>query len=445
MHVDTIEITKYLSLNYSSHSQDVTKIMTSRRIYIEQLHLHPLRLSFTFTQDWDSKTMNPKKKSIMLQYVRKIPSLSNAELLFTSFVVSHAFESAETLLKIIGTHYVSQFTQHFFSIIGSLAIFNGPADFLANVGTGVRDFFYEPINGLVHGPDKFVEGLETGSISLARGIFVGVVRGAANVTYTINSNLINLTDEEFIAERNAYQRSLVDSLSRDKKSRTISDSLHIAGVSVARGVKSGVYGLVDEPMQSFAKQGPLGLVHGMGKALVGAVVKPMIGLGDGVVVVMNHVSELSSNDAAKVPLPKRLRRALPRKFSLKKHSIILRPFDERAAKAQKIVTGNETKDDAYLWHVNITNFLIIASDKCLWIINRTSHKPWCLNWKEISHFCMIDDRFMQIFIFSQNGLQAHTFEVESVGAFTNIHRLLTMQQHKMVSFMTDCIDRILCV
>ena len=28
----------------------------------------------------------------------------------------------------------------------------------ANVGTGVRDFFYEPINGAVHGPRQFIEG-----------------------------------------------------------------------------------------------------------------------------------------------------------------------------------------------------------------------------------------------------------------------------------------------
>jgi len=102
--------------------------------------------------------------------------------------VSRSFESPSVLKDIIRTHYASQVTQHFFSLIGSLAILTGPADFLANIGTGVRDFFYEPINGLVHGPAEFFEGLENGSLSLVRGVFVGVVgvvrvvRGAANVT-----------------------------------------------------------------------------------------------------------------------------------------------------------------------------------------------------------------------------------------------------------------------
>lgn len=266
------------------------------------------------------------------------------------------------------------------------------------------------------------------------GIFVGVVRGAANVTYVVNSNLINLTDDEFIVERNAYQRSIADSLIRNKQGRTMSDSLHIAGASIARGVKSGVYGLVDEPMQSFVRQGPIGFVQGVGKALIGVIVKPVIGLGDGAVVVMNHVSELTSNDATKLQVPKRLRRALPRKGSFQKNSVHLVPYDERAAKAQKIVTGNETKDDTYICHVNLTNHLIIASDKCLWIINRSSkEKPWCLNWEEISHFCKVDDMFMQVSIFSQFGLQPYSFEVDSAVSLDKFHHLLSTQSMQMVS------------
>ena len=133
-------IIKNASGTEQSNIHDVANIMTSRHIYIEQLHLRPIRVSFTFTQEWESSRVD-SDKSMILQYIRKIPSLSNAELTFTSFVVSHTFESSDMLIRIIGTHYLSQLTKHFFSIIGSLAILNGPADFLANVGTGVRDFF----------------------------------------------------------------------------------------------------------------------------------------------------------------------------------------------------------------------------------------------------------------------------------------------------------------
>ena len=38
---------------------------------------------------------------------------------------------------------------------------------------------YEPIQGLVKGPAEFLEGIESGTASLARGVITGRVRGAA--------------------------------------------------------------------------------------------------------------------------------------------------------------------------------------------------------------------------------------------------------------------------
>lgn len=145
-----------------------------------------------------------------------------------------------------------------------MAIFGAPADFITNVGTGVRDFFYEPINGAVHGPKQFIEGLEAGTQSLARGVFVGVVRGAANVTELVNANLVGLTaDDEFIDERKAHQRLLTDAMSRGKNSRTLGDSLYLAGASVARGVKSGALGIYEQPAIYASKHGPVGFLKGV--------------------------------------------------------------------------------------------------------------------------------------------------------------------------------------
>jgi hypothetical protein len=42
--------------------------------------------------------------------------------------------------------------EQIFAIAGSLTTFGSPANLVMNVGTGVKDFFYEPINGLVQSP-----------------------------------------------------------------------------------------------------------------------------------------------------------------------------------------------------------------------------------------------------------------------------------------------------
>ncbi len=401
------------------------------RLYIEELHIHPTRITLTFAQEWNTSHSTPEGPAF-LQYIQMIPSITDASLILTSFVVSRSFESPSVLKDIIRTHYVSQVTQHFFSLIGSLAILTGPADFLANIGTGVRDFFYEPINGLVHGPAEFFEGLENGSLSLVRGVFVGVVRGAANVTGVLNSNLVNLTDDSFIEERNAYHRNILD-LNNSSKVSTMSDILALAGASIAHGVKSGAKGLVEEPMENFNRQGAAGFVKGMGQALVKAVVKPIVGIGDGAILMLQHVTDATDEEDTKIPAPKRLRRALLRKTSSKRNSVLLIPYDEKSAIVQRIIAGNENLDDAYLSHIYTDRYLLVASEQFLWIIERRTNIRELFRWEEISHFRSIEDRFMHIITFSKKGLRPKILEIESKEIREDFSELLSIQDMKMVS------------
>ncbi|KAG7363354.1 vacuolar-sorting-associated protein 13 C-terminal domain containing protein [Nitzschia inconspicua] len=429
----TRSMTQKCSASDRSAPADISQSIyssNSGRIYFEQLHLHPIRISLTFTQEW--MELNQGNENVMVfQFIRGMASIAEAPLTFTSFVVSHVFESPQTLLRVIGTHYSSQLTKQIFAILGSLAILGAPADFISNVGTGVRDFFYEPIQGAVHGPRQFIEGLEAGTQSLARGVFVGVVRGAANVAEMVNHNLaLASADDDFIDERKAHQRMLTDAMSRGVTSRKFSDSMYLAAASVARGVRSGALGIVEQPARYASKHGPIGLVKGIGKAVVGIIVKPVVGVGDAAALLMNHVSDITSNKQVVPKIPKRLRRALPSRSIQKPNCVILKPFDDRAAKAQKIVTGGESCDDVYVGHVNIPSHLIIASEQCLWAIDRRSRDAWCVSWEEISHFGRVDGG-VRVVVFSQTGLKPYVFQVEEQQEVTDFQKLLIMQREKM--------------
>jgi hypothetical protein len=172
-------------------------------------------------------------------------------------------------------------------------------------------------------------------------------------------------------------------------------------------------------------------VKGVGKAVIGAIVKPIVGIGDAAVLVMNHVSDATSNKQILPKIPKRLRRALPSHSVEKKNCVRLLPYDERAAKAQKIVTGGESVDDVYIGHVNIPSHLIIASEQCLWAIDRRTREPWCVSWEEISHFG-ISEGNMRVVVFSQTGLKTYIFQMDDTAESAELHKLLSMQQRKMV-------------
>lgn len=401
----------------------------SKRFYFEQLHLHPIRIALTFSQEW--MEFDQGNEIMIFQFIRGMASIADAPLTFTSFVVGHVFESPQALLRVISIHYSSQLTKQIFYILGSLAILGAPADFISNVGTGVRDFFYEPIQGAVHGPRQFIEGLEAGTQSLARGVFVGVVRGAANVAEIVNHNLaLASADDDFIIERKNHQRMLTDAMSRGATNRRFSDSVYLAAASVARGVSSGARGIVEQPTRYASKHGPVGLVKGVGKAIVGAIVKPVVGVGDAAALLMNHISDATSDKQVLPKIPKRLRRALPSRSSKKPNCVILRPYDDRAAKAQKIVAGGESCDDEYICHVYLPSHLIIASEQCLWAIDRLSREAWCVSWEELSHFGRVDDG-VQVVVFSQTGLKPYVFQVIENQEVEAFQKLLMMQFEKM--------------
>ena len=201
-------------------------------------------------------------------------------------------------------------------------------------------------------------------------------------------------------------------MSRGAANRTFGDSLYLAGASFARGVKSGALGIVEQPTMYASKHGPVGFVKGVGKAIVGAVVKPVVGFGDAAVLVMNHMSDATSKKRVIPKIPIRFRRALPSRSMEKLNCVRLEPYDERAAKAQKIVTGGETLDDVYIGHIHTPNHLIIASEQCLWAIDRRSREPWCVNWEEISHFGLMEGG-VRIVVFSQIGLKTFVFQTEN--------------------------------
>jgi len=287
------------------------------------------------------------------------------------------------------------------------------------------------------GPAEFLEGLEIGTKNLARGLFVGVVRGAANVTEVVNSNLADLTaDEEYIDERKAHQRLLIDAISRGDAVRSIDESLHFACGSITRGLKSGAMGIFEQPAHYASKHGPVGFVKGVGIALVGAVVKPVVGVGDAVVTVMNHVYDATKEKQNIFKVPKRLRRAL-RVSVDKPHRVLLVPYDERSSQAQKIVTGGEILNDVYLGHVLTQKHLIIISDQCFWAIDLTTREPWCISWEEISHFTM-ENETIRIAAFSELGLKSFIFRINASGAGSKeLFQLLSMQLKKMVNITSN--------
>lgn len=148
--------------------------------------------------------------------------------------------------------------------------------------------------------------------------------------------------------------------------------------------------------------------------LIITIYSTVVGVGDAAVVVMNHVSQTTSDTLLAIAKSnKRLRRALPRALAESGNIVKLVPYDERSAEVQQIVTGGETKDDTYIGHVKIPKHLIIASNQYLWIVSDNTDQPQRIRWAEVCNFGTCGNDSMKIEVFSGQGPHSFTFEMGS--------------------------------
>jgi vacuolar protein sorting-associated protein 13A/C len=148
-----------------------------------------------------------------------------------------------------------------------LEVLGNPYGLIRGLAEGVESLFYEPYAGAVQGPGEFAQGVAFGIGKLLGSTLGGAAGAVSRITGALGKGLATITLDK------DYQ----------KKRKKVTDErrfFHSIGKNLVKGVKSGLTGVVEKPMEG-ARQGGLGgLVGGMGKGLIGAVAKPAGGLVD---------------------------------------------------------------------------------------------------------------------------------------------------------------------
>jgi vacuolar protein sorting-associated protein 13A/C len=88
-----------------------------------------------------------------------------------------------------------------FKILGSMSILGNPIGFVSTIGTGMQDFFYKPLEGIVHGPLEGGIGLIKGTGSLVKNTVGGTFGATSNVLSSLSKGIMALTDVIFISNQ----------------------------------------------------------------------------------------------------------------------------------------------------------------------------------------------------------------------------------------------------
>ncbi|XP_072019770.1 intermembrane lipid transfer protein VPS13A-like [Amphiura filiformis] len=256
--------------------------------YYDEFHLSPLKIhvSFSLSDIGDeseadgAETQVAKKASAGQNTLRFFlqsvgVTLTNVDdVLFKLgyFERKAQFYNQPQLVMEIAKHYTNQGIKQLYVLVLGLDVIGNPFGFVRGVSTGVKDFFYEPYQGIVQGPEEFAEGIALGMRSLFGHAVGGAAGAVSRITGTLGKGLAALTmDEEYKRKR---QQAI------NQRPATFQEGLARGGKGLVMGFVEGASGIVTNPFQGAKKEGAKGFFKGVGRGLIGVVAKPTAGVVD---------------------------------------------------------------------------------------------------------------------------------------------------------------------
>ena len=118
-----------------------------------------------------------------------------------ALVLDNCFARAGTLAATICASYQEQMVTQLYKLFFSIELLGNPRGLFTKMATGVTDAFYEPMAGLVRGPEEFAHGVLRGGKSLVDNVVVGVTDSIGKITGSLAKGVAELSMDKECAAR----------------------------------------------------------------------------------------------------------------------------------------------------------------------------------------------------------------------------------------------------
>jgi len=307
-----------------------------------------------------------------------------ASLNFPGVAIRNHISSSPQLTTYLSAHYLAALRRNVPALIGSLSAFGNPIGLIRGLGDGVSDFVSEPIRGLKKSveeldPTLFVDGVAKGTGSLARHAVGGFADTASLLTDTLSKNMAVLTlDRKYVQRRDRGQTER----NPDGTKTTFVDGVGSGSVKLVKGILDGVTGVVRAPIRGAEKKGMEGFAKGVGKGLLGLVVKPVIGISDAATDVMIGVK--GSIEGDNMDMNRNISQIRPRRAFYGRERE-LRVYNYEDASAAGLMIKTRLAGDSYMDHCFIGNKIVLIGAKKFILLGEDGVDRMMIGFKQIEH------------------------------------------------------------
>lgn len=387
--------------------------------YIGVLHLHPIALNLTFRQthsgrivfdgsssgnkssDMDEKISTLTEKlefaddsseevqlimNVMKQVVGGVmPSVTDARLRLSALMLEKSLVNEKELVRRISKYFIQQGVRQAYKVIGAIGVLGAPLKFAMGVGSGVKDFFYEPAAGIVTSPKDFAKGLGKGTLSLFGSSVSSTFQATGSVTSTIGNGIAMLQ------EKLARDKRYADSRRRARRdvAMNVQQGLSRGALRFGKGLLTGLTGIFTEPIAGVKSGGGAkGFLAGVGRGLLGILVKPTAGVLDGVAKASEGVKNASSSASKRSVLLRRGRLRPPRVFA---EDGALIPYSRHEAEGQQLLTTlpklKDYRYETYVYHAAQEGRVVLLTHRTVLCLTRSGSLDWA---RPLDALCGLD-------------------------------------------------------
>jgi len=240
-------------------------------VYIDSFHINPMKINLSFLPALLPNRDSPFRRLVGALGVGVV-NVENAPVMLNSLWIETLYLTRKDLMDRISQHYIQQGLTQVYKIVFSFDVLGNPVSLVSNLGTGVKDFFYEPAQGLVQSPMAFGRGVAKGSTSLVKHSVYGLSSTVSKISESMGKGVATLSmDQQYLQEREEASR---------QQPRHVGEGLIFGMKELGLGVYKGATGVVMDPIKGAKQDGLPGFAKGVGTGLIGVAVKPGVGILD---------------------------------------------------------------------------------------------------------------------------------------------------------------------
>lgn len=307
--------------------------------------------------------------------------LDGASLNFSGISLTNHVATGPQIATYVAAHYMNSLRKNVPALVGSLAALGNPVGLVRGLGDGVSDFVLEPVKGFQRSVQEMdasylVDGVARGTLSLARHTVGGFANSAAALAETFSKNMTVLA----LDRRYAQKRDRGDDLRTHQGDMNVALGLGSGVQKLVHGFLEGVTGVVKAPIRGAEKRGLEGFAKGVGKGLLGLLVKPLVGISDGLTDVMIGVK--GSVDGASGGQSGLMLQIRPRRPVYGRDRAI-RPYNLADAAALALMQRTRLAGELYLSHLDMGDRLALLSVKRILLMGPLGEELLVLKYKHI--------------------------------------------------------------